>query len=244
MRHTVRDYRSTPIEENLLLSLIEKASHASNTGNMQTYSVVITRDEEQKKKLAPAHFNQRMVTGAPVVLTFCADFNRFNKWCEARNAVPGYDNFLSFSSALIDTCLFAEHFAIEAEKNGLGICYLGTTTYNAPQIIETLELPKFVIPITTITVGYPDETKPAPFLEDRLPVEAITHTEKYTDYTQNKIDQYYTTKENLPHNISFVKENNKETLAQIFTDIRYPKQTSDHFSKIFIDILNQQGFKF
>ena len=42
-----------------------------------------------KAQLAPAHFNQPMVTSAPVVLTFCADFNRFSKWCRQRKAEPG-----------------------------------------------------------------------------------------------------------------------------------------------------------
>ena len=64
--------------------------------NMQLYSVIVTRDKQMKERLAPAHFNQPMVTGAPVVLTFCADFNRFSKWCRERKAVPGYDNPISF----------------------------------------------------------------------------------------------------------------------------------------------------
>ena len=68
MRHTVRNYRSTPIEENLLLSLIEKASHASNTGNMQTYSVVITRDEEQKKKLDYLQIMQKNIHNLQIAL--------------------------------------------------------------------------------------------------------------------------------------------------------------------------------
>ena len=70
-----------------------------------------------------------MVTEAPVLLTFCADFNRFNKWCLLNNAVPGYDNFLSFMTAAIDALLVAQTVCIAAEARGLGICYLGTTTY-------------------------------------------------------------------------------------------------------------------
>ncbi len=98
---------------------------------MQLYSVIVTRDEDAKKRLAPAHFNQPSATGADVVLTFCADFNRFEKWCEARNAQPGYDNFQSLMWAVIDTTIFAQQFCTIAEMNGLGTCYLGTTTYNA-----------------------------------------------------------------------------------------------------------------
>ena len=79
-----------------------------------------------------------MVIQAPLVLTFCADFNRFNKWCRQRKADPGYDNFLSFMTAAIDALLAAQNCALAAEAHGLGICYLGTTTYNADKIIEIL----------------------------------------------------------------------------------------------------------
>ena len=88
------------------------------------------------------HFNQNMITEAPVVLTFCADFNRFNKWCRLRNAEPGYDNFLSFMTAAIDALLVAQTVCIAAESKGLGICYLGTTTYNAHKIIDSVNAPE------------------------------------------------------------------------------------------------------
>ena len=110
-----------------------------------------------KKALAPLHFNQKVVTEAPVLLTFCADFNRFNKWCLLGNAEPGYDNFLSFVTASIDALLVAQTVCVAAESKGLGICYLGTTTYMAHKIIEVLKLPKGVVPITTVTMGWPAE---------------------------------------------------------------------------------------
>ena len=96
-----------------------------------------------------------MVKQAPVVLTFCADFNRFNKWCRLRKAEPGYDNFLSFITAAIDALLVAQNVCVAAEDAGLGICYLGTTTYMADKIIEILDLPEGVVPVTTVTLGIP-----------------------------------------------------------------------------------------
>ena len=156
-RRTIRKYSPEPVDEALLDDLLKMGCRASTTGNMQVYSIIITRDEEKKKELAPFHFNQKMVTEAPVVLTFCADFNRFNKWCLLRKADPGYDNFLSFMTAAIDALLVAQTFCIAAEAKGLGICYLGTTTYMAHKIIDVLKLPKGVVPVTTITLGWPLE---------------------------------------------------------------------------------------
>jgi hypothetical protein len=208
-------------------------------GNMQLYSVVITKDEEMKRKLAPSHFNQPMITNASAVLTFCADFNRFSKWCEIRDAKPGYDNFLSFINAASDALLVVQNFCTLAEANGLGICYIGTTIYNPDPIIELLQLPTLVMPIATITVGYPAEE---PQQTDRLPVEHLIHHETYHDYSKVDLDACYAFKESLPENKHFIEENGKKTLAQVFTDVRYKKADNEFMSEGLLKTLRKQGF--
>ncbi len=236
---TIRKYKEDCISNEVLTSILDAAIRASNTGNMQVYSIVVTTDEKIKTDLSPAHFNQAMVKQAPVVLTFCADFNRFKKWCKLRNAEQGYDNFMSFMTAAIDAIIAAQNACIEAESHGLGICYLGTTLYNMDKIIEVLNLPSGVVPITTITMGYPAE---APELTERLPREAVVHYERYCDYTDENINDLYEEKENLETNQQFVKENKKETLAQVFTDVRYTKANNEHFTKQMFETLKQQGY--
>lgn len=239
-RRTIRKYNDTPIGDELLSELLEVAFRAPTTGGMQLYSVVVTRDNEMKQKLAPTHFNQPTVTSAPVVLTFCADYNRFVKWCEASDAQPGYDNFASFTTAMIDALLVAQQFNTAAELRGLGCCYLGTTTYNAPQIAEILNLPRLVVPVTTLTVGFPADV---PHQVERLPLEAIVHHEQYKDYSTDDIHRLYAEKEALPANKRFVEENGKATLAQVFTDVRYTKKDNEYFSRIWADFIASQGFK-
>jgi nitroreductase len=236
---SIRKYTSEPVDDKLLNELLVMGCRSSTTGNMQVYSIIITRDLKMKNELAPFHFNQSMITEAPVVLTFCADFNRFNKWCCERKAEPGYDNFLSFMTGAIDALLVAQTVCIAAESKGLGICYLGTTTYNAHKIIEVLKLPGGVVPVTTVTIGWPAER---PDQVDRLPLEAIIHKETYKDYTREDIDKYYRSKEQRPDSQQFVNENNKETLAQVFTDVRYKKADNIYFSKILLQVLKDQGF--
>jgi len=238
-RKTIRKYSGRNVDEKLLYDLLTKGCRASTTGNMQVYSIIITRDDTKKKELAPFHFNQKMITEAPVVLTFCADFNRFSKWCRDNKADPGYDNFLSFFTAAIDALLVAQTVCIAAEAEGLGICYLGTTTYTADKIIESLKLPKGVVPVTTVTLGWPAEDPEQP---DRLPLEAIIHREVYQDYSEQDLKKYYSQKEEREESRNFVKENNKETLAQVFTDVRYKKADNIQFSKALLDVLNKQGF--
>jgi len=238
-RRTIRKYASEPVDDKLLNDILAMGCRTSTTGNMQVYSIVITKDEGKKRELAPLHFNQKMITEAPVVLTFCADFNRFNKWCRLRNAEPGYDNFLSFMTAAIDALLVAQTVCIAAESKGLGICYLGTTTYTTDKIIEILKLPKGVVPVTTVTLGWPAEK---PEQVDRLPLEAIIHREVYQDYSEQDLKKYYSQKEEREESRNFVKENNKETLAQVFTDIRYKKNDNVHFSGVLLKVLHDQGF--
>ena len=238
-RRTIRRYTEQAIPETLLNELLEVAARASNTGNMQLYSVVVTRDKAMKERLAPAHFNQPMITSAPVVLTFCADANRFVKWAEQRKAVAGFDNFQTFIASTIDAMLFAQSFCTAAEEKGLGICYLGTTAYNADQIIQILSLPRLVVPIVTVTVGYPDGQ---PEQVERLPLQAVVHHETYADYTPAIIDELYRDKEALEVNKQFVRENQKETLAQVFTDVRYTKANNEHFSDVLLNVLKEQGF--
>lgn len=238
-RRTIRKYAQKEVPETLLNRLLEEAERTPTMGNLQLYSVVVTRDGAMKRKLAPAHFNQPMVEGAPVVLTICADFRRTSLWAENRQAVPGYDNFLSFMNAATDALLYTQTFCNLAEAEGLGTCFLGTTVYMPQMIIDTLQLPKLVFPVATITLGWPDEEPP---LSDRLPLAAIVHRESYDDYTPERIDAFYTEKESLPENQHFVEINNKETLAQVFTDIRYTRKDNESMSEGMIEALRRQGF--
>ena len=240
MRATVRKYTSRPVGDELLNSLLEKASHTQTMGNLQLYSVIVTRDEAMKERLAPAHFSQPMVTGAPVVLTFCADFRRTTDWALNRQGHPGYDNFLSYQNALTDALLFCQCFCDLAEAEGLGLCFLGTTVYNPQLIIDVLRLPALTFPVATITLGWPDET-PQP--SDRLPLEAFVHNETYNQYSPERIDAIYANKESLPENRHFVEVNGKETLAQVFTDIRYTAEANHAMSITLDDAIRRQGFQ-
>ncbi len=236
---TIRKYKNDDISDDLLYKILECGFRASTTGNMQVYSVLITRDIERRKKLCELQFNQKMIEQAPVALTFCAYFNRFNKWCKQRNAEPGYDNFLSFLTAAIDALLVAQNACVAAESEGLGICYLGPTIYQADKLIEFFDLPKGVVPVTTVVVGYPDED-----LEqvDRLPAEGVIHHEKYKDYSQEDINNIYEYKENLPLTKDLIEENKVDNLAQIFAHKRYTKKDNIHFSKALLKVLANQGF--
>jgi len=238
---SIRRYLHKPIFDDILNTLLECGIRASNTGNMQLTSIIITRNQEMKALLAPLHFNQPMVIQAPVVLTICFDINRFSRWCAVNDAECSFSDILWLLNGTIDSSLLAQNICVAAESVGLGICYLGTTLYNAPEISNLLNLPKGVIPITTLTLGYPEII---PDLTDRLSLDSIVHQEQYVDYSDERINEIYREKESLESSKLFVQENHKDNLAQVYTEIRYKAADSKFFSDKIRKMLEEQGFVF
>jgi nitroreductase len=237
---TIRSYKPQAIDDAVLEQILLAAVRGSTTGNMQPYSIIVTKDEAMKAKIAPLHFNQKPVLEAPVILTFCADFNRFNKWCLYRDAQTDcYNNMQSFMWGAIDAVIAAQNACVAAESFGLGICYVGTVTYNAKELGEIYNLPKGVVPIACITIGYPAENPP---LTDRLPLEAVIHKEVYSGYCPEDIDKLYAEKENSDLTKKLLLENQVDNLAKVFTQKRYKKQDNEHFAKKFMEFLEEQGF--
>lgn len=237
---SVRQFKKDPIDQAILDDIIASAIQASNTGNMQIYSIIVTTKQELRDQLCEkGHFNQQMVKDAPVQLTFCADLNRFNKWCEQRNAKPGYDNFLTFLTATTDAIIAAQNACVAAERHGLGICYLGTVNYMTENISNILELPSGVVPVASIAMGYPEVLPP---LTDRLPNKAVVHYETYSDFTEESIDGIYAEREASEQTKQLIEENETENLAQIFTDKRYTKANNVTFSKALLAFIEKQGF--
>lgn len=238
-RATVRKFTDRQIDDALLNSILERAMHAPTTGNMQLYSVIVTRDPDMKGKLAPLHFNQPAATGCDLMLTICADFNRFSRWCRLSDADPGYNNFLSFLSAMTDAVALTQQIVTIAEMEGLGTCYLGTVTYNAPEISRLLELPDLVVPVTTLALGYPQE---AGEKVERLPLESWVHKERYRNDSDAEIIEQFKAKDEFEPNKGYVEENNKRSLAQVFTDIRYPRSLNEEVSAKLLAYLSECGF--
>lgn len=238
---SIRKYKLDTIPDEWLNDILECGIRASNTGNMQLYSVVVTQDPEMKEKLSPLHFNQPMVKEAPVLLTICIDFNRFLRWCKINNTHTDLSNLLWLLNGSIDASIVAQNMSVAAESFGLGICYLGTALYNAPEISELLGLPDGVIPVTALTIGF---SEVVPEMNDRLPQRAIVHFEHYSDYSESEIGELYKEKEELESSQKFIRENGKQNLAQVYAEVRYKSSDSVYFSEKLINWLEGQGFSF
>ena len=189
---TIRKYKPDPIEEEVLKEILEAGIRTPSSGNMQTYSIVVTKDKLLREKLLVPHLKQEMVLEAPVFLTFCADFHRMRRWLELSQAPDNFDNYFSFMVAAIDAILVSQTVALAAESKGLGVCYLGSTFANGDMIGEILKLPMNVIPVVGFSVGYPAEH---PNLRDRLPLTGLIHEDTYQEYSDSDILEIYKDRE-------------------------------------------------
>lgn len=237
-RRSVRAFASDPVAPSLLNEILELAAKAPTCGNMQLYSVIVTSNEPYRDKLNALHFNQP-ATKAPVLLTVCADFSRFTKWCRYNDADAAYGNFLSFTSAYTDASLYAQQVVTIAEMAGLGTCYLGTVLYNAPEIGELLGLPELTLPVACIALGWPAgrgaET-------ERLPRRAYVHEGKYRGDSETDILEFFKVKEEFEPNKGFAAENGKANLAQVFAEVRYPRTLNVPFSAKLLEELKRKGW--
>ena len=244
---SIRAYKDDPVPDELLDEILLAGLRASSSGNMQTWSVVVTRVAERRRRLWELHFEQDMILQAPVVLCFCADFNRMSRWCRQRDAVPGYDNLLSFLVATGDLFLAAQNAVLAAESLGLGACYMGTTLNSMEGLCEFYGLPRGVVPVTSVVLGHPAE-EPEPRL--RLPLAGLRHDERYRDYTPEEIEEVYRIRDvegwlrymSYPELAARMGRNGVENLAQVYTVLKYRKPDLDEGSRRILATLRRQGF--
>lgn len=235
---SIRAFQNRPIEDEVLNKILMAASNGSTMGGMQLFSIIVTQDKEKMKEMAPFHFNQPMATNAPLILTFCADFHRFDRYCEVRHvATDAYHNLQAYQWSVTDALIAAQNACVAAESMGLGICWLGTITYNVPQFIQAFQLPKHVIPVACIPMGYPAEE---PGLTPKLSLNFLIHNEVYREYSDTEIEEAYLSLEKVPNNIKMVEENHFKSLAQDYVERRYKKADNEYFSTVLQEVLNHQ----
>jgi hypothetical protein len=188
-----------------------------------------------------------MVTEAPALITFCADFHRMRHWLKMNRAPENFDNFMSFMIAAIDAVLASQNAALAAEAEGLGICYMGTTLASCDQIAKILNCPSHVVPVVGFSLGYANET---PALRDRLPLHHIVHRQTYQLPEDEDIRACYREKETaglrryqaVPELKKQIEEMGAENLAQIYTKVKYTRDSHLHYSKTVYEFLRAQNF--
>ena len=124
---------------------------------------------------------------------------------------------------------------------------MGTTLASNKKISEVLSLPKHVVPVVGFSLGFPDEQ---PEIRDRLPMNGIVHRETYQDYTKEQIQEIYSKKESEgmkrymshPEIRKMIDESGVKNLAQVYTKVKYTKESHIKYSMDVLACLKEQGF--
>ncbi len=124
--------------------------------------------------------NKSMLAKNGYFMIFCADLNRHEKITEMKGVQADHilESTEKFMVATIDAALAAQNASIAAESMGLGICYIGGIRNHIEEVHQLLEMPKRVIPLFGLCIGYPAHE---PSKKPRLPLENIFHEELYSN---------------------------------------------------------------
>ena len=173
-RRSIRKYRDTPVEESVLLELINSARLAPSGRNTQPWDFIIVDDEQLKQDLAKVSHNQKWMTGAPVYIVCVADIRARIK-SDEKIYLDEDSSLFDLKQVIRDTSIAIEHLVLEAVDQGLGTCWVAW--FKQAEIRPVLGIPDDKYVVAIITVGYADED-PAP--RPRKKLEEILHKNKWS----------------------------------------------------------------
>ena len=81
---SVRKFKDQDIDDSILEQILNAACRAPTGSNLQSYSIIVTKDQARKNTLSDVHYNSNMIQTAAITLTFCADLNRIKRWCQLK----------------------------------------------------------------------------------------------------------------------------------------------------------------
>jgi FMN reductase (NADPH) len=188
---SIRKFKSEPLSEDTVKTLVECAQAASTSSYQQVYTIIGVEDKEKKGKLAELAGNQSYVAENGYFFVFCLDYNRHLLASEMKetNVSETIESTEGFIVGTVDVALAAQNLAIAAESLGLGIVYIGGIRNNLKEVSELLDCPEYVLPLFGMAVGYPDAE---PGKKPRMPIEAVFHKNSYQkkEDSLNYLKQY------------------------------------------------------
>ena len=235
---SIRKYKNQPLEEEKLQLILKAAQAAPTWCNGQQVSIIIVKDQARKDKMKDLCWGQKYIGECPVFLVFCADFYRcslaFEKAGKTKEEFEKYvKNIDTVFIGCHDVGIAMQNAVVAAESMGLGTVDIGAIRNKSLEVSKELNLPKYVIPICGLCVGYPDAD---PGIKPRLPVSSVAFEEKYdTAKAKAGIDEYDVTLNKYL--------NERETNAR---DSNWTKSISGVYTSFSVDgdyeLLKQQGF--
>ena len=235
---SIRKYKNQPLEDEKLQLIIKAAQAAPTWCNGEQVSIIAVKDQALKDKMRDLAWGQPYISSCSVFLVFCADFYRISIAFEkAGKTKEDFEKYIKNVDTLIvgshDVGIALQNATVAAESLGLGTVDIGAIRGKSLEVAKELNLPKYVIPLVGLCVGYPDDD---PGVKPRLPMSAVCFDNKYdTEKAKAGVEEYDVTYQ------KYLSE--RDTNAR---DSNWSKSISKIYSSFSIDqtydLLKQQGF--
>jgi nitroreductase len=187
-RSSCRSFLDKAIPQEVLNVVLEAGTHSATAGNLQPYSIIKIENLENKLKIAKM-CGQRSIGKAPVLLLFCLDLHRLERWAELEVApFSATSSFRHFWVSFQDVIICAQSICTAADSMGLGSVYIGTVIDNPADIESMFKLPKGVFPVVLVCLGYP---KVRPKSANKLGLDVVVHSEYYGELEDRQLLSAY-----------------------------------------------------
>ena len=175
-RRSIRKYTDQPVADETVEAVLGAALRAPTSSNIQSYSVIVVRDQDTKDKLSLLTGKQRHVADCSVFLAFCADLTRMS-WAMEKNGASIADNNLElFLVSSVDAALVGMSAYLAAESLGLSGVMIGAVRNKPEAVAQLLGLPQLSYCVFGMCLGWPAE---APQQKPRLAYDDVVHDERY-----------------------------------------------------------------
>ena len=175
---SVREFvAGTDINESTLREIINAGRDASTWRALQSYSIIVVRDQGLKDEISNLT-HQPSIKNCAVFLVFVGDLARAKTGVEMHGGEfqPGLVE--SFLVTSVDASICAQNILLAAESLGLGGCFIGMVRTKSADISELLGLGEFQYPLVGMVLGVPANRIPP---KPRLPYDGVVYLNHYDD---------------------------------------------------------------
>lgn len=226
-RRSIRKYTDEPLAEKTVEAILRAAFRSPTSSNIQSYSIIIVREQDTKDRLCELTNGQTHVAATSVFLAFCADLSRIAHAVQKEGFSMDDNNLELGLVASIDVALVGMSAYIAAESLGIQGLMIGAVRNKPEEVAQLLGLPPQVYCVFGMCLGWPAEAPPQ---KPRMAYENIVHYERYeaggtghavTDYDKKLANHYrsmgkITTDDSWSHDIGIKLGNRpRDTLRQV-----------------------------
>lgn len=147
-RRSIRKYKDKEIPEEILKEIIKAGMYAPSSSNKRPWFFILIKEKEILKKIADFHPYAKMLYSSACAILVCGNKNL--------QSVEGY--------IALDCAAATQNILLSAYGLGIGSCWIGIYPREARMdfIRDLLKLEDCFVPISLVSLGYPDEEKQMP----------------------------------------------------------------------------------